>query len=223
MLIYSPTDLGSKGSVFPTHMLVLPVRTRALVGWPMLYGTAIHAGLWVLLATTVLRPGGIDSPLVWPAVVLSAVGAWVQAIAWSPFPSPFVLVPALLIAICPIGLLAKWVIFNDAASSIAVWLIVGIVAWTLVAYVVGAYGLTQVRAGNGWDWLDCLWGVGPLSAKLRPGTTRVCPLRLSADMGAVVVRAAAKHQLSTRHVGFCGSSLNGHADPGLEFDQQSRI
>ena len=62
MLIYSPTDLGSKGSVFPSHMLVLPVRTRALVGWPMLYGTAIHAGLWVLLATTVLRPGGIDAP-----------------------------------------------------------------------------------------------------------------------------------------------------------------
>ncbi len=35
-----PADLGIRGSGFPKHMFVLPVRTRTRVHWPMLFGAA---------------------------------------------------------------------------------------------------------------------------------------------------------------------------------------
>src|SRR5438094_132337 len=33
-------DLGARPSIYPARMFALPLRTAALVGWPMLYGTA---------------------------------------------------------------------------------------------------------------------------------------------------------------------------------------
>src|SRR2546429_132011 len=33
-------DLGARPSIYPARMFALPVRTAAMVGWPMLYGTA---------------------------------------------------------------------------------------------------------------------------------------------------------------------------------------
>src|SRR5262245_728087 len=94
-LIFSPADLGAKGSAFPTHMLVLPVRTRALVGWPMVYGAALITSLWLLLAVSLLIPAGIPVRLILPAAILMAVTTWTQAIAFSPFPSAFARIPAL--------------------------------------------------------------------------------------------------------------------------------
>ena len=36
-------DLAARESIFPARMFTLPVTTRALAGWPMLYGTAAAA------------------------------------------------------------------------------------------------------------------------------------------------------------------------------------
>src|SRR2546425_1160708 len=40
-------DLGARPSIYPARMFALPVRTAALVGWPMVYGTAAVAILWL--------------------------------------------------------------------------------------------------------------------------------------------------------------------------------
>src|SRR6478736_3621312 len=99
-LIFSPADLAAKGSVFPLHMLVLPMRTRSLAGWPMLYAAVLMGLLWLLLARLVLIPAEIPLPLLLPAAILMAVTTWVQAIAWSPLPY-FARIPALLLAVLP--------------------------------------------------------------------------------------------------------------------------
>ena len=86
---FGPADLGVRALRLPGHMFVLPLTTRSLVGWPMLFGSATHSGLWILVAMLILIPGGLPAPIVWPAALLAACTAWVQAIGWSPFPSPF--------------------------------------------------------------------------------------------------------------------------------------
>lgn len=151
-LIFSPADLGAKGSVFPSHMLVLPLRTRALVGWPMLYGAVLNCILWMLLANLVLIPAKIPLPLLLPAAILMAVTAWIQAISWSPFTSPFVRIPVLLLAIFPTAALGSWRAF-DPSSPHVYWLATaGSLAWMLAAYGFGVIGLSRARKGNAWYW-----------------------------------------------------------------------
>ena len=53
-------DLAARHSIYPARMFTLPVTTAALAGWPMLYGTATMASLWVATALLALRPSGID-------------------------------------------------------------------------------------------------------------------------------------------------------------------
>src|SRR2546422_2104143 len=62
-------DLGARPSIYPARMFALPLRTAALVGWPMLYGTAAVAILWLVTALSVRWPWGIELPLIWPALL----------------------------------------------------------------------------------------------------------------------------------------------------------
>ena len=52
-------DLAARQSMYPARMFTLPVTTAALAGWPMLYGTAAMAILW--LATRLLRRVAVRS------------------------------------------------------------------------------------------------------------------------------------------------------------------
>src|SRR5262249_60619186 len=72
-------------SCCPTRMFALPVRTLALVGWPLACGAAALALLWLAVALLVLRPCGLQAPLLWPACLLVALLAWSQALLWLPF------------------------------------------------------------------------------------------------------------------------------------------
>ena len=73
------TDLVTAGTAFPSRMFTLPVRTGALAGWPMAYGAAALALLWLVIAGLILRPAGLDVPLWWPALMAAAVLVWMQA------------------------------------------------------------------------------------------------------------------------------------------------
>src|ERR1041385_328408 len=81
-------DLAGRQSIYPARMLALPVRTAALVGWPMLYGTVAVAILWLVTALFVRWPWGIELPLVWPALLAAAFLAWTQALMWMPYGLP---------------------------------------------------------------------------------------------------------------------------------------
>src|SRR5881396_1845273 len=78
-------DLSARQSIYPARMFALPVTTRALAGWPMLYGTAVMASLWLATALVARWPWEIDVPLIWPALLGAAFLAWTQALAWMPY------------------------------------------------------------------------------------------------------------------------------------------
>src|SRR5438876_7419111 len=51
-------DLTTRQSMYPARMYTLPVTTAALAGYPMLYGAAAMAGLWVGANLLAMRPSG---------------------------------------------------------------------------------------------------------------------------------------------------------------------
>src|SRR4051794_12778736 len=63
-------DLAGRPTAYPSGMLTLPVPTRDLVLWPMLFGAIALAGAWVVFAGLILAPLGAGLPLWWPAAML---------------------------------------------------------------------------------------------------------------------------------------------------------
>src|SRR2546430_4481357 len=60
-------DLAARQSIYPARMFSLPVTTAALVGWPMLYGTAATAIVWLAARLLAGLPSGTEIPVIWPA------------------------------------------------------------------------------------------------------------------------------------------------------------
>ena len=160
------TDLVTAGTAFPSRMFTLPVRTGALAGWPMAYGAAALALLWLVIAGLVLRPAGLDVPLWWPAVMVAAVLAWMQALVWWPFGLAWVrIVVALLVVHLPISAtmvalkldVPEWAI----AAGLGVALAVGLIAAQI--------GVARARSGTvpSWQWLTNIGTSMPLRAGRR--------------------------------------------------------
>jgi hypothetical protein len=153
-----PADLGVRGSGYPKCMFVLPLQTRSLVCWPMVFGASCMAGLWVLVTTFILNPAGLNTPVLWPAVIGATCTAWLQAIGWSPFPSPFARVPALALALTPLSLLVTWAYMDLEGRYVSIAIVAGSVIWLFVAYLFAIQGLSRARAGSdGGDWLRTLF------------------------------------------------------------------
>jgi hypothetical protein len=82
---FSMSGADTKNYAFARHMFVLPVRTGALVAWPLISGCLTVAAFWLINASLVLRPAGIAAPLWWPAAAIAFFLATFQALAWTPF------------------------------------------------------------------------------------------------------------------------------------------
>src|SRR6266550_4946487 len=78
-------DLAARQSMYPARLFTLPVTTAALAGWPMLYGTAAMAILWLATRLLAVWPSGVDVRVVWPALGAAALLAWTQALTWMPY------------------------------------------------------------------------------------------------------------------------------------------
>lgn len=147
------TDLATAGTAYPARMFTLPVRTVALVGWPMAYGTATFAVLWLITAGLIFRPAGLDVPLWWPALLWAAELAWIQALVWWPFGLAWLrVVVGLLVAHIPVTgtMLAQkldlpeWVTLTFLGVAYPLGLLA---AWV---------GVARARRGvvPSWEWLS---------------------------------------------------------------------
>jgi hypothetical protein len=141
--------LEARESGFPARMFTLPLRTSALVGWPMLQGVAAVVLLGVVWAHFVLRPCGIRVPLGLTAAGAAAFVAVLQALLWSPFALPWlrVLVASLLL---PPLVLAP-VLGPDYGASEAALLSLFTVL-VPVAYAVAFAGVSRARCGENPVW-----------------------------------------------------------------------
>jgi hypothetical protein len=146
------SDLATAGTAFPSRMFTLPVRTAALAGWPMAYGAAAVGSLWLITASLIFRPAGLDVPLWWPALLAAAQLAWMQALAWWPFGLAWLrIVVALLVAHLPITgtMLAL-------RLDVPEWVVSALLVVVLSAGLVAAWaGVARARSGDvaSWRWL----------------------------------------------------------------------
>jgi hypothetical protein len=142
-------DAGETG--FPTRTFTLPVRTTLLVAVPMIQGAAVAAAAWVAGAGAVIRPAGMDVPLVWPALLTAALVVWLQALMWQPFPLRFLRLLVAAPILTGIGVGPAYALaFGAPPAAIAV----ALAALLPAAYGVAVAGLARTRRGDvpTWTW-----------------------------------------------------------------------
>ena len=132
-------------------MLTLPVTTRALAGWPMLYGTAAAASLWIATALLVRWPGGVDVyvPWVWPALLTAAYLAWTQALMWMPYGLPGVRVVIAALWLMVVDVIVLLALNYKAREPVMVAICAPQIP---VAYLVAWYAVARARRGDVPDW-----------------------------------------------------------------------
>ena len=142
-------DLAARRSIYPPRMFALPVTTRALAGWPMLFGTVAAASLWLATALFARWPWGVELPMVWPAVLAAVFLAWTQVLMWMPYG-----LPGLRVAITVL-----WLVTLDAVVILAFHFetsaatMVGFLAPQLpLAYLAACFAVARARRGHVPNW-----------------------------------------------------------------------
>ncbi|HLK15372.1 MAG TPA: hypothetical protein VKT78_11255 [Fimbriimonadaceae bacterium] len=125
-------DITAPGSGYPNHLFILPIKTRELVLWPMLYGGVTLALGWMYLAGLIMNADPVKAPVVWPACMLVAILASLQALFWSPMRFP---TARVFLALALMGGLIYLGAGNPFNLSVAVLSI------AFLAIAGGAYGL----------------------------------------------------------------------------------
>lgn len=144
IFIHQDADVGTAGSAYPPYFFTLPVSTSSLVLLPMLLGSTAMFSTTFLLAVCA-RHAGIHIPLFWPAFLVTAILASLQAIFWFPFGIPYSKLFLTLATFPSLGLmvgvsatlgLPEWAICLELCSVIS------------SAYGLAYFGLVRARRGD---------------------------------------------------------------------------
>ena len=159
-------DLAARQSMYPARIFTLPVTTAALSGWPMLYGTAAMAILWLATRFLAVWPSDVEVPSIWPALMAAALLAWTQALTWMPYG-----LPGLRVIVAVV-----WLAVIDAAVLLALRyrtseaaLTAGLLPLVPLAYLVARFAVARARRGEVPDWR------GPFSRFLEVRASRRSP------------------------------------------------
>jgi polyhydroxybutyrate depolymerase len=158
-------DLTARHSLYPARLFTLPVSTSALAGWPMFYGGAAMAALWLAAALLGLRPSGVAAPLIWPAVFAAAFLAWMQVFTWMPYGLPGVRIVAAVLWLTVIDV----VVFTAMEFRLRESVMVAIMAPQVpLAYLAARFAVARARRGHVPDWRPAFAGGNRLGEGL-PG------------------------------------------------------
>ncbi len=142
-------DLAARESMYPPRMLTLPVSSAGLAGWPMLYGCASMTLLWFATRAVCIFPPSFAVPKYWPALFVSTLLAWTQALTWMPYPfrgMRIVISIGLLISIDVVVLTAHY----SKASERTMLLLLA--PFLPLAYVAASSAIRRARRGDVPDW-----------------------------------------------------------------------
>ena len=147
---FGPLDLGTTASPLPVHLRLLPLSTRALVGWPMLFAVVTMTSLWLALFGLVLRPAGVMTAILWPSAIVVACTLWTQAITWVPTPARFVRLPLLFVFVGVPLVLAS----VDPRRGDHFWgFLCAMGLYAATAWATAMVGLSRARSGAAWPGL----------------------------------------------------------------------
>ena len=141
----SDTDLSSTRSGYSYSLFTLPVRTRALIFWPMVYGIATVMTVWIAFAGLVLARIGTGTMLWWPATLLAALAASLQALTWYPIPLPHLRGILAFVLLAALSGLGAWGWANGIAAGRISIIYLAIIP---IAAVVATRGVSLARSGE---------------------------------------------------------------------------
>src|SRR5947207_9424787 len=150
-------DLAARHSMYPARMFTLPVTNAALVGWPMLYGTAAVTILWLAARLFAVWPSGIDIPVLWPALAAVSLLAWTQALTWMPYGLPGI---RLIVAVLCLAALETVVLLAIHFKAGEPTMVAILAPQVPLAYLVARFAVARARRGEVPDWRGMFATVG---------------------------------------------------------------
>src|SRR4029079_851447 len=142
-------DLAARESMYPRRMLTLPVSTSALAGWPMLYGCASMALLWVAMRVVAIFPSGVQVPIYWPVLFAASLLAWTQALMWMPYPLRGLRIVVSIGLLLSIDVVVLTALEFKAKESTMLLLLAPLLP---LAYVAASSPVGRARRGEVPDW-----------------------------------------------------------------------
>lgn len=146
-------DLAARQSIYPARMFTLPVTTAALAGWPMLYGTAAMASLWLAAALFARWPWGIEVPWTWPALLAAAFLAWTQALTWMPYGLRGLRVLVTVLWLTALDAVVLLALHYEASEPVMVAFLAPQIP---IAYLAACFAVERARRGDVPDWRGAL-------------------------------------------------------------------
>lgn len=137
---------GDLSSGYPRRMFTLPVSTRTLAFWPMLFTIVAVVGLWLIIAVLIYQRGGYRPPLILPALAFAVVIAWCQAVSWVAFKSPVVHAESIIIGLYILLGTPAWLLTSERLSSNAV-ILLGFAELAMICPL-AFLGLVRARRGD---------------------------------------------------------------------------
>ena len=144
IFMYQDTDVGIRGSAYPTHMFTLPLRTYQLVFVPMLIGTVVFL-ISGLAITNLIHGYYPDFPIYWPVILVTATLAMLQALFWYPLGVPYSKLVLTLIGL-PTLVYYVCVPLSDKVSETVVCEYLWIFIFS--CYAIAYHGVAMARQGK---------------------------------------------------------------------------
>lgn len=157
-------DVAARQSVYPARLFTLPVTTAALVGWPMLYGTAAMSILWLAMRLLAIWPSDVDVPILWPALLAASLLAWTQALTWTPYALPGLRVIVTVLWLASIDAVVMLALQYKASEPLMLAILAPHIP---LAYFAAYFAVARARRGDIPDWRGMFAWAGSLVLPFR--------------------------------------------------------
>jgi hypothetical protein len=153
-------DIAARRSIYPARLFTLPVTNAALAGWPMLYGTAAVAILWMATRLLAVWPSEFDIPVIWPALMAASLLAWTQALVWMPYGLPGLRVIVAMLWLATIEAMVLVALEFTISEPVVVAFLAPQI---LLAYLTARFAVARARRGDVPDWRGTFARLGQIA------------------------------------------------------------